>query len=190
MSPNEPSESATGLVLSVLHAEFDLDIPRSLARDFVTQLESLDISHPTDLTSAELADLFLSTYARDTSPLRYLSSRVTSASANSSVVVRLRFDERHVVIDASGTGPLDAFVQGLSSSLGIEMQLRHFSSHALASGNTAAAVAYVCALHRDILGLPYEVWGVGTDRSILDASFKAVVASVNRSHWRPVTVLF
>ena len=190
MSNNKHTDNHTGLVLSILHSEFDLDLPRRLARDFVTELLAMDVKSPADVTPSELVDLFLAIYARDNRPLRYLSSRVASSSPLSTVVVRLVLEERPLVIDAAGTGPLDALITGLHSTLGVDMHLRHFSQHGLSSGNTAAVAAYVCVQHRDLLGLPYEIWGVGTDRSTLDASFKAVVASLNRSHWRPVSVPF
>ena len=53
-----------------------------------------------------------------------------------------------------GTGPIDAFVDGLQRAFGIDVHVRDYHEHALRAGEDAAAVAYVEVVdrRRDRLG--------------------------------------
>ena len=75
-----------------------------------------------------------------------------------------------------GNGPIAAFVHGLKTTLGLEIDVHDYAEHAISAGSSATAVAYV-----EVGAADGTVrWGVGTDESILAASLKAVVSAVNR----------
>ena len=76
-----------------------------------------------------------------------------------------------------GNGPIDALVAALQADLGIVLEVKDYSEHALTEGSGASAVAYVEAPGAD--GSTW--WGVGLDSSILDASLGAVVSAANRA---------
>ncbi len=82
--------------------------------------------------------------------------------------------EKHTV-EATGNGPIDAFVSALTG-FGVEMRFLDYAEHALSAGGDAKAAAYVeCAIGDRVL------WGVGVDANIVTASLKAVVSAVNRA---------
>ena len=67
-------------------------------------------------------------------------------------------------------------IAGLRGELGISFEVKNYSEHALTSGSSASAVAYI-----EAEGANGETcWGVGMDSSILDASLQAVVSAANR----------
>jgi 2-isopropylmalate synthase len=64
----------------------------------------------------------------------------------------------------------------LASELGVTLEVKDYSEHALTGGSNASAVAYVEAVNAE--GVTW--WGVGMDSSILDASLQAVISAANR----------
>ncbi len=77
---------------------------------------------------------------------------------------------------ARATGPIAAFVAGLQTDLGVELDVVDYSEHAVGAGSDAVAVAYVETQRPD----GTVRWGVGRHESITSASFRAVVSAVNR----------
>jgi 2-isopropylmalate synthase len=65
----------------------------------------------------------------------------------------------------------------MRDELGIVLEVKDYSEHALTQGSGASAVAYVECAGAD--GSTW--WGVGRDSSILDASLAAVVSAANRA---------
>ena len=85
-------------------------------------------------------------------------------------------DGQHATITGEGNGPIDALVSALKSDLGIVLEVKDYSEHALTEGSGASAVAYVECAGPD--GTTW--WGVGMSSSILDASLEAVISAANR----------
>jgi len=75
-----------------------------------------------------------------------------------------------------GSGPIDAFVAAVRAALRVELHVADYAEHALGEGEDALAVAYVEMRAPDAS----THWGVGRDRSIVAASFEAVVGALNR----------
>ena len=92
------------------------------------------------------------------------------------VAVQLLVDGQPHTVTGQGNGPIAAFVDGLKTVLGIEIDVHDYAEHAVSAGASAMAVAYVEGRAAD----GTIRWGVGTDASILVASLKAVVSAVNR----------
>jgi 2-isopropylmalate synthase len=81
-------------------------------------------------------------------------------------------------IDGSGSGPIDAFVNGLNSHLpGAPVRVLDYHEHALGSGADAKAVAYLELRIGDTLTL----FGVGIDSNIVSASLKAIMSGLQRA---------
>lgn len=111
-----------------------------------------------------------------------LASATVSAGDGSSTALKARVveriegkrDKRHL-IEASGNGPIDAFVAALST-IGVDVHVLDYAEHALASGRDATAAAYV---ECDVAG--QTLWGCGIDPSTMRASFNAIISAVNRA---------
>ena len=91
------------------------------------------------------------------------------------VRVGLRDGDERIEADASGNGPISAFLAVLGAE-GVDVKLRDYVEHALAASGDSQAAAYV---ELEVDGR--VLWGVGIDADISTASLKAVVSAVNRA---------
>ena len=80
------------------------------------------------------------------------------------------------MVYGDGTGPIDAFVDGLQRAFAIDVHVLDYHEHAVRAGEDAAAVAYVEVAVGD-----KHVWGVGIDPNIVTASLAAIVSAVGRA---------
>jgi 2-isopropylmalate synthase len=77
-----------------------------------------------------------------------------------------------LTLHGKGNGPIEAFVH----AIGLNVTVMDYHEHAIGTGERAQAVCY------DELRLDNgpTLFGVGIDRNIVTASFKAVLSAVNR----------
>jgi 2-isopropylmalate synthase len=79
-------------------------------------------------------------------------------------------------VSGKGNGPIAAFVHGLRTDLGVDVEVVDYAEHAVTAGTDATAAAYVEAQSAD----GTVRWGVGLDESILTASLRAVLGAIHR----------
>lgn len=171
------SQSGKGGVAYLMDTEHGLDLPRRLQVEFSTIVQRTAEASGTEITPDALWDLFADTYLPEEPRLSLLSSEVATSEGRTSVVAQLTVDGEHLTVTGAGNGPIDALLDGLSSSLGVKLEVTDYTQHALTSGSAASAVAYVEAEMPD----GTRRWGVGMDSSILDASLRAVISVANRT---------
>ena len=127
--------------------------------------------------TGEMWDVFSEAYLPEDAGLRLVGSEVSTGGGHTSVTAQLLVDGQHRTIVGEGNGPIDALVAAVRAELGIVLEVKDYSEHALTEGSGASAVAYVECAAPD--GSTW--WGVGRDSSILDASLAAVVSAANRA---------
>jgi 2-isopropylmalate synthase len=170
------SQSGKGGVAYIMEAEHGLDLPRRLQIEFSKEIQVITEASGTIISPLEMWEVFSDTYIPGETGARMISSEVTTGGSRTTVVAQLLVDGTHMTVKGEGNGPIDAFVSGLRSELGVELEVRDYREHALTSGSGATAVAYVEAEAPD--GRTW--WGVGMASSILDASLHAVVSAASR----------
>ena len=170
------SQSGKGGVAYVLSTEHGLDLPRAMQVEFSKRVQSLTEASGTEISPAEIWEVFSTTYLPESPAIRLLSSKVSADHHRTTIVAQLVVDAKHVTLKGEGNGPIDAMMNGLRSELGVGFKVRDYHEHALTSGAEASAVAYVEAEGDD--GATW--WGVGMSSSILDASLEAIVSAANR----------
>jgi len=79
-------------------------------------------------------------------------------------------------IEGVGTGPIDAFVDGLAKQTGTRIRVLDYHEHSIGSGADARAVAYLELR----IGDTQTRFGVGIDTNIVSASLKAIASAMNR----------
>ncbi|HVB70153.1 MAG TPA: 2-isopropylmalate synthase [Acidimicrobiales bacterium] len=170
------SQSGKGGVAFVLHQEHGLDLPRSMQVEFSKRVQELTEASGTEISPAEIWEVFTTTYQPENPTIQLLSSEVTADQHQTRIFAQLVVNGRHVTVKGEGNGPIDALMSGLRDELDVQFSVRDYHEHALTSGSAASAVAYVEAEGHD--GATW--WGVGMSSSILDASLEAVVSAANR----------
>lgn len=179
------SQSGKGGVAYLLQSTRSLDLPRRLQIEFSGIVQKHTDSFGGEMTAEQLWQIFSDEYLPATEEnglepwgrFALGASQVASAGdgSNDLLTVTLHDGDQEGTVQASGNGPLAAFVAVLAQS-GIEVQVLDYAEHALSQGEEASAAAYVeCEVNGEVL------WGAGIDPSITTASFKAIISAVNRA---------
>jgi 2-isopropylmalate synthase len=171
------SQSGKGGVAYLMDTEHGLDLPRRLQIEFSKKVQAVTEASGTVIGSGEMWNVFSEAYLPEDAGLRLVGSEVATGGGHTSVTAQLLVDGQHRTIVGEGNGPIDALVSAVRSELGIVLEVKDYSEHALTEGSGASAVAYVECAGPD--GTTW--WGVGRDSSILDASLAAVVSAANRA---------
>ena len=171
---SQSGKSGTAYVMEVDHG---LRLPRGLAIEFSAVVQARADANEEEIASKTLFDLFEQEYLRG-GPLALVSQRVLAATGSDAVEVEatLTRDGVRMPLRGAGSGPIDAFVAAVRDALQLELHVVDYAEHALAAGEDAHAVAYVEMEGPD----GNRRWGVGRHRSIVAASFEAVVGALNR----------
>ncbi len=176
------SQSGKGGVAYLLKTDHALDLPRKLQIEFSHVVQAKTDAEGGEVTSDEIWAIFQDEYlpasVDDDKWGRFELSRTSTSSDMSgsvSLEASLRVGDEIVHTDATGNGPVDAFLKVLHAH-GVDVRVYDYVEHALSSGGDALAASYVeCAVGDTTL------WGVGIDADISTASLKAVVSAVNRA---------
>jgi len=176
------SQSGKGGVAYLLKTDHALDLPRKLQIEFSHVVQAMTDAEGGEVTSDQIWAIFQDEYlpsaVADQKWGQFEITRTSTASDMTGVVAlhtELRVGAAQVATDATGNGPVDAFLKVLHGQ-GIDVKVYDYVEHALSSGGDALAASYVeCAVGDTTL------WGVGIDADISTASLKAVVSAVNRA---------
>jgi len=177
------SQSGKGGVAYIMKAEHGFDLPRRLQIEFSKTIQGITEDTGTEISPTEMWTAFETEYLASDG-LRLLAHETTTGEKGASVTAQLLVGDEHRTITGRGNGPIDAFVAGLRTDLGIDVEVVDYLEHAVGSGSDATAVAYVETQRDD----GTVKWGVGVDESILTAGLKAVLSAVGR-HDRDVRVV-
>jgi len=170
------SQSGKGGVAYLLSAEHGLELPRAMQVEFSKRVQELTEATGTEISPAEIWEVFTTTYRPQNPAIQLLSSEVSADQHNTRIFAQLVVNGQHVTVKGEGNGPIDALMTGLRNEMDVEFKVRDYHEHALTAGAEASAVAYVEAEGPD--GSTW--WGVGMSSSILDASLEAVISAANR----------
>jgi 2-isopropylmalate synthase len=172
------SQSGKGGVAYVMDQDYGFDLPRKLQIEFSQVIQGIADSSGKEIRPATIKEAFDKEYLAE-DDLAFVEHRTVpsgkSGSRALSAVIRLGGVEREV--KGNGNGPIDAFVDALTKTLGVPIKVLDYREHAQGGGADATAVAYVEAKVGDSVPL----FGVGVDPNIVAASLRAVVSAVNRA---------
>lgn len=195
------SQSGKGGVAYLMKSVHGMDMPRRLQIELSHVVQRFSDANGGEVTAGQLWKIFADEYlpSTDADGLkpwgRYMlrGTSVTTADQDYDSVLTVTVTEREFskagagaasggvisscdrTIQATGKGPVDAFVQAIQEA-GVSVRVLDYVEHAMSAGKDAVAAAYVeCEVNGKIL------WGVGMDPSTMTASFKAIISAVNRA---------
>lgn len=169
------SQSGKGGISYLLEAEYGLQLPRRLQIEFSQIVQQEMDSLGTEFTAADLWKIFRKEFGMDAAQAPQY--RLAEEDGVVTLNAKLHWDGQERVLEAQGTGPIDAFVQALSQSLGRQVRVMNYSEHAVGEGANAQAVAYVEVRVDD----SHTVFGVGMDANIVSASIRAILSGLRRA---------
>ena len=173
------SQSGKGGISYLLEAEYGVELPRRLQIEFSQVVQAVLDDSGRELIAADLWRLFEHEYGIDAQAAARVGHPVVSEddAGVSSLRTQAVLGGRRLDIIGSGSGPIDAFVNGLNRHLDAAVRVLDYHEHAIDSGADARAVAYLELRFGDALTL----FGVGIDTNIVSASLKAITSGVQRA---------
>jgi 2-isopropylmalate synthase len=177
------SQSGKGGIAYLLESEYGLELPRRLQIEFSQVVQAVMDDEGKELAAADLWRIFAHEYALD-DPGRVQVSHPSIAERSDGTLqlssdVTISHQQRRV--EGAGTGPIDAFVDGLARQIGTPIRVLDYHEHSIGSGADARAVAYL-ELRIGQSGAGGQTrFGVGIDGNIVSASLKAIASATHRA---------
>ncbi|HEY0818076.1 MAG TPA: 2-isopropylmalate synthase [Rhizobacter sp.] len=173
------SQSGKGGISYLLENEYGLELPRRLQIEFSQVVQAVMDDTGKEQTAAELWNIFQREYsaagAWDAQVVHATISPVADGQVKLSTSVYV--DGRGLKVEGQGTGPIEAFVEGVNRQLSSKVRVLDYHEHSIGSGADAKAVAYLELRVGDSLTL----FGVGIDANIVSASLKAITSGLHRA---------
>ncbi|MFV0396275.1 MAG: 2-isopropylmalate synthase [Coprobacillaceae bacterium] len=175
------SQSGKGGVAFVMESMYGYHLPKKLQADFAKVIQ--DISEEEGEVSPErVYDTFIEEYVDIQEPFHFIKHKMFDVSEEDNeyerkaeITVVDRGEEK--VIIGYGNGPIDAVKNAFNQNGFTYMHLLDYSEHALTSGSSSKAAAYVYLRPK---GSAIQEYGVGIHPNITTATIKALVSAMNR----------
>ena len=171
------SQSGKGGVSYLLEQEHGLALPRRLQIEFSRAIQRVTDETGREVTAEAVYTIFNAEYLAQTEPWKLIKHSITGdpgAAEGKLFTIEAEFEVDGVrrVLKGAGDGAISAFVD----CLGIPIRVMDYHEHAIGIGTDTRAACYVEArIEEGATG-----FGVGIDRDIVTASFKAVLSGLNR----------
>jgi 2-isopropylmalate synthase len=170
------SQSGKGGVAYLLKTDHGFDLPRGLQVEFSKIVQQWTDKTGKEVTSDEIWRMFQDTYLAEDA-LNLVEHRVLPDAEGRLLTATITVGGIQRTIEGKGNGPIDAYVDALRKSGIAAIEVLDYREHALGGGANAQAAAYVEAKTAD----GRTLFGVGLDRSIVDASLRAVTSAAARA---------
>ncbi|MGH8881798.1 MAG: alpha-isopropylmalate synthase regulatory domain-containing protein, partial [Stackebrandtia sp.] len=173
------SQSGKGGTAYILKTEYGMDLPRRMQVEFSQVVQAHTDVQGGEVTPQTLWDIFIREYRvdRQVKPRIVIGDHSSSASGDGTVGIDavITADGVEHKVSGTGNGPLSAFVNALAS-VDVSVSVCDYAEHAMTSGETAKAAAFVeCQVGDTVL------WGAGVHENIVTASMRAIASAVNRA---------
>ncbi len=173
------SQSGKGGVGFILEEHHGVSLPREMLVEFSGLVQELTEQLDREVKSDEILDSLLKEYVVESGPYRLQDYDLLSGREDDQrCVARVVVSEQVVTIDGEGSGPIEAFVNGLVETLNEPLNIVDYHEHALATGKDAQAI---CLLAIDDEG--GRCFGAGLSRNTITASLMAIISAMNR-RWK------
>ena len=177
------SQSGKGGIAYLLESEYGLELPRRLQIEFSQVVQAVMDGEGKELSAAAIWHIFEREYAIGDAARAQVSHPVIGDRSDGSVQVsaEVRVAGRQMRVEGAGTGPIDAFVDGLAAHIGSSLRVLDYHEHSIGSGADARAVAYLELRVGAETNNAQTLFGVGIDTNIVSASLKAIVSGLSRA---------
>jgi 2-isopropylmalate synthase len=174
------SQSGKGGVGFLLEEHFGIALPREMLVEFSTVVQQLTESQGREVKIDEILEALKNEYVVDSGPYRLVDfDLLTGRASDQRCIARVEVNEQQVTIDGEGSGPIEAFVNGMVETLNEPLNIIDYHEHAMTTGKDADAFCLVAIDDSE----QARCYGVGVSRNTITASFMAIVSALNR-RWK------
>jgi 2-isopropylmalate synthase len=168
------SQSGKGGVAYVMDSKYGFQLPRWLQIEFSRVVQKAAEATGAEVSPQHIYELFRSEYLAPASPL-LLKGFTIEKSDREYIKGRIELDGKSFDIQGKGNGMLEAFVDALQSTFGIQLQILEYGEHALSQNANAEAVTYLQVKHE---ALRYT--GIAIHSDIVSSSVNALLNAVSQ----------
>ncbi len=174
------SQSGKGGVAFILEHYFGVTLPRALLLEFSPIVQGMSEKGGGELKPNVIWDAFVASYIDVEGPYQLIDYQLEMKSGErENCQARIKVADNTVALQGQGSGPIDAFVDGLVLALNEPLNVVDYQEYALGEGKDAQAIC-ILAINDDKGEVFY---GVGISQNTTTAAFKSIIAAINRK-WR------
>ncbi len=171
------SQSGKGGVGFILEEFFGVSLPREMLVEFSRAVQALTERLDREVKPDEIYAALLSMYVVDSKPYRLLDYDLSHGTAGAQrCTARIEASAQVVVISGEGSGPIEAFVNGIVEVLNEPLNIIDYHEHAMSTGKDAQAICLL-AIDDGALG---RIYGIGVSANTITASLTAIISAMNR----------
>ncbi len=170
------SQSGKSGVAYVMASDFGYNMPRALQVEFAGTVQAYSEANEVEVSPAEIGAFFEREYLTPDGSLRLIDHHVRAEGDRVGVTATVEHEGARRTFEATGVGPIEAFVNGFARAFETDARVDDYHEHALTAGADAIAVAYVTVRVGDGTFI-----GVGRDGDIVAASFNAILSAMQRA---------
>lgn len=168
------SQSGKGGVSYILKTGFGISVPKKMQEDLGYTMKHISDREHAELAPDRVYQIFDDLYIHPDMNFQITDCHFKQTTGGILVQMSLQHGGSDHVVEANGNGRIDAVSNALKQYFGVRYQLSAYEEHALTSGSSSKACAFVCITAGD-----KEYWGVGIHEDIIKASVDALAVSVN-----------
>ena len=165
----------------IIEKDHGLSLPRRLQIDFSGIIQKIADETGKELEADLIWETFNKTYIEVNGKYEYLNHEIVSKIDENNkqidaINLNLKINGKNVKLYGKGNGPIDSFIDALSTKFKLNLKVSDYQQNAISSGSDASAAAYIELLIKD-----KTFWGVGINPNTVVASFQAIINGINRS---------
>ena len=175
------SQSGKGGISYLLETHYGVELPRRLQIEFSHAVQRVMDAGGKELTAKDIWQVFEREYHLSAVAVpmhNVIEDAAAPAHERVKLTASIELAGQMVALNGQGTGPIEAFVNGVNRVTGHVVRVLDYHEHALGAGADARAIAYL-ELRIDEQN---TLFGVGIDASFVTASLKAIVCALSRAN--------
>ena len=169
------SQSGKGGVAFLLEKDHGVSLPRRLQISLSQKIQKLADESGKEISSSEIWDIFEKSYLQPINNFSYVKHASSSKQEMHSLELTMNMNDKETIIQGSGNGPIDSFINGLSNEIGVNIKVADYHQSAISSGSDAKAAAYI-----ELENNGKTFWGVGIHPNTTRASFDAIIVGLSK----------
>ena len=169
------SQSGKGGVAFLLEKDHGISLPRRLQISLSQKIQKLADESGKEISSTQIWEIFEENYLTPKNNFSYVEHESSSKEDIHSLNLKMNMRDSIKTISGTGNGPIDSFINGLSSDVGMPIKVADYHQTAISSGSDAKAAAYI-ELEKD----GETFWGVGIHPNTTRASFDAIIVGLSK----------
>ena len=174
------SQSGKGGVAFVMNTVYGYKLPKAMHREFADVIQLISETEGGEVSPERIMDAFRGEYLKRKTPYEFISAKVEDDHTDEETRVTLvfRYQEREIIAEGRGTGPIDAVKVAIKNGVGAaDFTIVDYDEHALSEGSHAKAAAYIQMKDNKTGKITF---GVGVSSNITRASIRGLFSALNR----------